>query len=106
MGPEVLSQPIDARGQRQVVQDRSRFSIFGLADASVRDFRPPGARVRSRCGLRRGSFCLIPAVFLLGSPIAAIGLACLVFMALLVWLLMRPIRLEITGTEVRAKQAV
>jgi uncharacterized membrane protein len=52
------------------------------------------------------AFCLIPAVFLLGSPTAAIGLACLVFMALLVWLLMRPIRLEITGTEVRAKQAV
>jgi hypothetical protein len=32
------------------------------------------------------------------------GPACLVFMALMVWLLMRPIRLEITETEVRARQ--
>ena len=49
------------------------------------------------------AFCLIPAVFLLGPPTAAIGPPCLVFMALLVWLLMRPIRLEITETEVRAR---
>jgi hypothetical protein len=35
-------------------------------------------------------FCLIPAVFLLGSPTAAIGPACLVAMALMFWLLMRP----------------
>ena len=41
-------------------------------------------------------FCLIPVVFLLGSPTTAMGPACLVFMALMVWLLMRPIRLEIT----------
>lgn len=49
-------------------------------------------------------FCLIPAVFLLGSPTAAIGPACLVATAVMVWLLMRPIRLEITETEVRARQ--
>ena len=51
-----------------------------------------------------GAFCLIPAVFLLGSPTAAIGPACFVVLALMVWLLMRPIRLEITETEVRARQ--
>jgi hypothetical protein len=51
-----------------------------------------------------GAFCLIPAVFLLGSPTAAIGPASLVVLALMVWLLMRPIRLEITETEVRARQ--
>jgi hypothetical protein len=48
-----------------------------------------------------GAFWLNPAVFLPGSSTAAIGPACLVFMALVVWLLMRPIRLEITETEVR-----
>ena len=51
-----------------------------------------------------GGFCLIPAVFLLGSPTAAIGPALLVVVALMVWLLMRPIRLEITETEVRADE--
>jgi hypothetical protein len=51
-----------------------------------------------------GGFCLIPAVFLLGSPIAVIGPASLVALALMVWLLMWPIRLEITETEVRARQ--
>jgi hypothetical protein len=50
-----------------------------------------------------GAFCLIPALFLLSSPAAAIGPACLAISALMVWLLMRPIRLEITETEVRAK---
>ena len=45
-----------------------------------------------------GGFCLILAVFLLGSPTAAIGPALLVVVALMVWLLMRPIRLEITET--------
>jgi hypothetical protein len=50
-----------------------------------------------------GGFCLIPALFLLSSPAAAIGPSCLAIMALMVWLLMRPIRLEITETEVRAK---
>jgi hypothetical protein len=51
-----------------------------------------------------GGCCLIPALFLLSSPAAAIGPACLAVSALIVWLLMRPIRLEITETEVRAKQ--
>jgi hypothetical protein len=51
-----------------------------------------------------GGFCLMPAVFLLGSPTAAIGPALLVVVALMVWLLMRPIRLEITETEVRARE--
>ena len=51
-----------------------------------------------------GGCCLIPALFLLNSPAAAIGPACLAISALIVWLLMRPIRLEITETEVRAKQ--
>src|ERR1700684_2940289 len=51
-----------------------------------------------------GAFCLIPAVFLLGSPTAAIGPVILLVAALMVWLLMRPIRLEITETEVRARE--
>jgi hypothetical protein len=50
-----------------------------------------------------GAFCLIPAVFLLGSPTAAIGPVSFAIAALMVWLLMRPIRLEITETEVRAR---
>ena len=51
-----------------------------------------------------GGFCLSPLVFRLGTFSEITGLACLVFMALLFWLLMRPIRLEITETEVRARQ--
>jgi hypothetical protein len=51
-----------------------------------------------------GGSCLIPAGFLLGSPTAAIGPVILLVAALMVWLLMRPIRLEITETEVRARQ--
>jgi hypothetical protein len=51
-----------------------------------------------------GGFCLSPLVFRLDTFSELMGLACLVFMALLFWLLMRPIRLEITETEVRARQ--
>jgi hypothetical protein len=51
-----------------------------------------------------GGFCLIPALFLLSSPAAAIGPSCLALSSLIVWLLMRPVRLEITETEVRARQ--
>lgn len=50
------------------------------------------------------AFCLIPTVSLWGSPVAFIGPAGLVVLALMSWLLWRPVRLEIAETEVRARQ--
>jgi hypothetical protein len=51
-----------------------------------------------------GGFCLIPVVFQPVSVGAALGLGSLMFMCLLFWITARRIRLEITETEVRAKQ--
>jgi hypothetical protein len=51
-----------------------------------------------------GGSCLSPLVFQLGAFPELMGLGTLAFMTGLAWLLMRPIRLEITETEVRARQ--
>lgn len=51
-----------------------------------------------------GGFCLSPVVFQAGTSPELMGLGALAFMTVLAWLLMRPIRLEITETEVRARQ--
>jgi hypothetical protein len=51
-----------------------------------------------------GGFCLSPVVFQAGASPELMGLGALAFMTVLAWLLMRPIRLEITETEVRARQ--
>jgi hypothetical protein len=51
-----------------------------------------------------GGFCIIPAVFVWGSPTAIIGPVSLAVAALVSWLVWLPVRLEITETEVRARQ--
>jgi hypothetical protein len=55
-------------------------------------------------GVAFGALCLAPVVFQMGAFPEFMGLGCLVFIAVLFWLLMRPVRLEITETEVRARQ--
>jgi hypothetical protein len=51
-----------------------------------------------------GGFCLAPVVFQMGTFSELMGLGVLAAMALMFWLGMRPIRLEITETEVRARE--
>lgn len=51
-----------------------------------------------------GAFCLIPAAFEAGHPIALMGPSVLVALGLMFWLMMRPIRLEISEAEVRARE--
>ena len=53
-----------------------------------------------------GGFCLSPVVFQAGAFPELMGLGVLAASAVLVWLGMRPARLEITETEVRARHGL